>query len=82
MSIEILARRPYSLKDGDQHLDVVLAHNPKDKITPFVTWVHNKSADSPEHGPSYNWGHYFRTTPAAWRDFLVRNTSLEGRLDG
>ena len=46
--------------------EIVLAHNPKSTLTPYVTWECN-----PENN-SYFWGHYFKDLYAAQKDLVSR----------
>lgn len=63
---KILARKPYSAHEGDEHLEIVLAELPHNTVTPFVTWGFNKQNNG------YFWGHYFSSKQKALDDFNAR----------
>lgn len=50
------------LRDG---FEVVLAHNQKNRCTPWVTW-------ECKDGNNYYWGHYFRERDNAVDDLIKR----------
>lgn len=46
--------------------EIVLGYNPKNTLTPYVTWEYNAENDS------YFWGHYFSDEYSAQKDLVSR----------
>lgn len=46
--------------------EIVLGYNPKNTLTPYVTWEYNAENDS------YFWGHYFKDKYSAQKDLVAR----------
>ena len=60
----LLAVRPYSIRDGDNYLAVILAY--RQETNELVTWVYNYQSRGCSHG------HYHKDADEAFRDFLTR----------
>ncbi len=56
------------ISDGNEDeypFEIVIAHCPQNKCTPYVTWECS-------NGNNYYWGHYCTTKKGAMKDFTER----------
>ena len=61
------------VSDGNEYenaFEIVIAHNPNNKCTPYVTWECS-------NGDNYYWGHYCATKKEAMNDFIERIQKCE-----
>lgn len=55
------------ISDGNEDenaFEIVVAHNPNNRCTPYVTWEYSNG--------TYYWGHYCTTKKGAMMDFIER----------